>query len=141
MKESKGTNDNILKVLYEETGKMMRFYLTWRQLMLAGFFAIIAALSLGFKWSIKEAQYLSFIFPFTGVAVGLLFWALDRRNRQLYQHTAEAGRELEKKMGFKDIGYFGSYKKEKNNLSHSRILTVLYMGFTAIMVIGGIIIL
>ena len=43
-----------LKLLYERNSDQFKYFLTWRQLMLAGYFSIIAALALAFKWAYEN---------------------------------------------------------------------------------------
>lgn len=126
-----------LKLLYQENGTMFRFYLTWRQLLLAGYFAILAALALGFRWSLSSAKGISCIFPFAGAGMGILFWALDYRNRQLYTHVGSVGRELESRLGFPGLGYYGAYKQARGWITHGKILTVLYFGCAVLLLVAG----
>jgi len=131
-----------LKLLYEEMGHMFRFYLTWRQLLLAGYFAIVAALAIGYRWTLQNAPEISFVCPFGGAAISVLFWALDYRNRQLYNFTGTVGSELEKKLGFSGLGYYGAYSEgvliTHGRITHSKILSIFYIGFCIIMLLIGI---
>ena len=140
MNESKpAKNDKqFLDRLYQETCTLLRFYLTWRQLLLGGFFAVIGALSLGYKWSLDEAGCISFVFPFAGAIVGLLFWALDQRNRELYTIAADAGRKIEDEMVSKKVGYCRVYESGQKHFSHSVILKIFYIGFSVLMIAVGI---
>ncbi len=115
-----------LKLLYEENGSQFRFYLTWRQLLLAGYFAVIAALALGTKWALERPEpHLIFLFPLIGAGVSILFWALDYRNRELYGHSSAVGRAIEEVLGYKELGYYGAFPRvQKSKLRHGIILTV-----------------
>ena len=128
-----------LRLLYEETGAMFRFFLTWRQLLLGGYFAILAALALGFDWALTNHAGMSCAFPFLGFGLSVLFWALDSRNRELYRNAAEVGRSLESRFASPPtVGYYGSYKRGRGFIQHSVILATLYLGGALLLLLFGI---
>lgn len=137
-REMQGDDGDHLKLLYEENARMFRFYLTWRQLLLAGYFTILAALALGYKWSLSEASAYSSMFPFVGSGISILFWALDYRNRQLYKHSSEAGAMLEQELVDKVVGYFGTYDDKATRLHHSTILAIFYLGVGTLLLLAGV---
>jgi uncharacterized MnhB-related membrane protein len=129
-----------LNLLYEENATQFRFFLTWRQILLAGYFAIIAALALGFEWAVIHAPDLTFACPLAGACVSVLFWALDFRNRELYHHASDVGAVIEEAMGHQQIGYYGTYQKtKKSKWRHSRLLKTFYLASGAAMLIISII--
>jgi len=129
-----------LQMLYEENATQFRFFLTWRQVLLAGYFAVIAALALGFEWAVTRAPDLTFACPLAGACVSVLFWALDYRNRELYHHASVVGAGLEEAMGHVELGYYGTYQKIKNSRwRHSRLLKTFYLASGAAMLIISII--
>jgi hypothetical protein len=118
-----------LKLLYEENAAQFRYFLTWRQLLLGGYFATVAALALGFKWALTEQAILLFLFPLTGAGLSVLFWMLEVRNRELYQLTSEVGSQLEEQLDRRTVGHFRAYASLQNkNWPHSRTLATFYLG-------------
>jgi uncharacterized membrane protein YkoI len=141
-----------LELLYKESSTMFRYFLTWRQLLFAGYFAVIASLALGFRWTLSNAPDSAFVCPFVGFLIGLLFWALDYRNRQLYKLASKVGDNIEKELGHEGLGCYGAYqskeqlkkeqsKKEqsmKHKLHHSQILGTFYIGSGVVMLLFGV---
>ena len=130
-----------LKLLYEENAAQFRYFLTWRQVLLAGYFAIIVALAIGFNWAIERPAFVLFIFPLAGAALSVLFWALDLRNRELYQLTSKVGAKLEEQLGLKGMGHFGAYSSSETKLPHSKILAIFYLGCGVLMFLFAVSIL
>ncbi len=129
-----------LKLIYEENANQFPFFLTWRQVLLVGYFAILAALALGFEWAVIHAPDLAFACPLAGSFVSALFWALDFRNRELYEHASDVGAMIEAALGYADLGYYGTYPKtKKSKLRHSRVLKTFYLASGAIMLIISIV--
>ncbi len=129
-----------LKLLYEENATQFRFFLTWRQVLLAGYFAIIAALALGFEWAVLHSPDLTFACPLAGACASILFWALDFRNRELYEHASDVGAMIEEALGFPGLGYYGTYPKtKKSKWRHSRLLKTFYLACGAAMLIISIV--
>ncbi len=118
-----------LKLLYEENATQFRFFLTWRQLLVAGYFAVLAALALGFEWAVTNAPDLTFACPLAGAFASVFFWFLDHRNRELYNHASDTGARIEEAMGYPNLGYYGTYRKEvkESTWRHSNVLTVFYL--------------
>jgi hypothetical protein len=127
-----------LKLLYERNSDQFKYFLTWRQLMLAGYFAIIAALALGFKWALGDHTEALFAFPFAGAWISVLFWALDRRNRELYTMVSQVGAGLEEKIYPEAKGHFRAYSEKKARMGHGRILAVFYLGSGIVMFLFSI---
>ncbi len=130
-----------LKLLYEENASQFRYFLTWRQVLLAGYFATIAALAIGFNWAIEKPSVVLFVFPLAGAGLSVLFWALDLRNRQLYKLTSTVGAKLEKQLGLEGMGHFGAYSLSKTKLPHSKILAIFYLGCAVLMFLFAVSIL
>jgi len=137
MAEEKEAPD-YLKVLYEENATMFRFFLTWRQRLLPGFFAVLAAIVLGYRWALPNAPNMSCVLPFIGAGASALFWALDLRNRQLYRHASLAGSKLESSMGLAETGFYGTYREARSWIRHSVILSILYLGCCFLFLLLGI---
>lgn len=124
--------DNIalekMKTLYAETATQFRYFLTWRQLLLAGYFAVAAALAVGFKWALGRQDVPPFVFPLAGAVLSVFFWALDYRNRELYDSASKTAARLEEAWELKGLGHFSAYRDLKTKLPHSKILAVFYLG-------------
>ncbi len=134
-------NADQLKLLYEENATQFRFFLTWRQLLLAGYFAVLAALALGFEWAVTTAPALTFACPLAGACASVLFWVLDYRNRELYYHASDVGTAIETEMGNPQLGYYGTYgaKTKDSRWKHSRVLKTFYLASGAAMLLIAII--
>ena len=131
----------ILKALYSEASSQFRFFLTWRQLLLAGYLGIYAALALSFRWALLYFKAYAFVTPLLGAFLSVLFWALDFRNRQVYQTASRSARSIENEMGYPDIGYYSFFKSiipSRNFIRHQTILNILYLGGGALALIIGI---
>jgi hypothetical protein len=128
----------LLKALYEENGTVFRFYLTWRHQLLAGYFAVLAAVTLGIQWSLIHAPGTTAVAPFVGAALSALFWALDHRNRMLYRDASKTGVELESRLGFAETGYYGRYKEPKGLIRHTFMLALFYIGCGVLLFAIGI---
>jgi hypothetical protein len=113
--------------------------------MFAGYFAIFSALAFGFRWTLRNSSAYSCICPFLGALVSLVLWALDHRNRELYEIVGDASIAIEKALGGPDLGYFSVYhnspKGEKSfkPLKHQWILTVFYGIGGTVMLVAGIV--
>lgn len=150
-----------LKLLYEHNCDQFKFYLTWRQLMFAGYFAVFSALALGFRWTLQNSPAYSCICPFLGALVSFVFWALDHRNLQLYEIVGDGSVAIEQALGGSQFGYFSVYRQrslssEKNEdkspqsgrggrprhppklLTHRWILTLFYGLGGIVMLAAGI---
>ncbi len=129
-----------LKLLYEENSTQFRYFLTWRQLILAGYFSAVAALALAFKWAMEKESHMLPLFPLAGALVSLLVWALERRNTELYRLTSKVGTRLEEKMGLTVMGHFGEYAKSPaQETRHFMILATFYLGSGALMLLLSIV--
>ena len=56
--------------LYEEIGRNYRYFLDWRAKLLAGYFAVIVGLAVGFAWILGRSMIrLSSLAPFSLLAL------------------------------------------------------------------------
>lgn len=121
---------DVLKLLYETNAEQFRYFLTWRQLMLAGYFATVAALALAW-WAVKENPVLLPAPPLVGGVVSLVFWVLEQRNKELIKLTSDVGANLEEKLGFTGLGNFGAFaqseRRETGKPHHSVVLARFYI--------------
>jgi hypothetical protein len=110
---------------YEEAGRNFRYFLSWRERLLAGYFALLAGLSFAFSWLFQEASQLSWI-PFAaGFILTLLIWALEYRNRDLYRVCQQSAKNCESGLP-EGMGMFTSISSKKSFIYHSTTFNVLF---------------
>ena len=95
--------DNLtIKDAYEEAGRNYRYYLGWRERLLAGYLALLAGLSVSLPWFLESAGRFGRAFvlvPFgTAGLVTLLICVLERRNRELYRTSQNVAARCEKSL-------------------------------------------
>ena len=131
-----------LELLYKENSNMFHYYLTLRRILLAGYFPVIASLALGFKWTLVNTPGLTFVCPFVGFGISILFWALDFRIKNLCKYAGKVGCDIEKKLGYDELGHYGAYqlkkRLKKHKLRHSTILRTFYIGSGILMLLFGV---
>lgn len=114
------------KDLYTEAGQQARYYLSWREKLLGGYFAVMAALAFAFgKMWLTSFRSVAFLVPLLAAILSVLFWLLDRRNRTLYEACITAGAQLEK-----DSHLHGPYRAidvAPSVFTHSRVLTFVFL--------------
>lgn len=129
--------------LYEEIGNNYRFFLRWRHAAFAGQCIVlftVCTLSVSF---IEKAKEIAWVVPLAASPIGILFWIIDVRTRDLYHATIKAGAELEKgKKGFYTVLRDEvSLKKEENpfaKLTQSAALNLIFWGSTIMLLIASI---
>jgi len=92
--QSQGPDDARLKVadVYAAIAENYRYFLNWRARLLAGYFAVLAALAFAFGWLQSEKHFwVSVAVPFVGAGLTLVFWLLDMRNREAYRAMTRVG--------------------------------------------------
>ena len=90
------------KSIYGEAGSTYRYFLEWRNKIVAGYLGSIGALGLGYtRAGSEEARDIVLI---SVVIVSLVFWIFDFRNRKLCDACLDAAKRLEQKSEF-----FGPY--------------------------------
>ena len=129
------------KDVYNQLSENYRYFLSWRQKILAGYFAILAALALGFSWVFKSMPLEAFIVPFAAAFMTWILKMLDKRNRDAYQDVIKAGGELESKINLtKEDG--GAYIKLQSNydrtdMTHSKVIDIMFNSlFVGFIIIG-----
>ena len=106
--------------LYAEAGQLLRHYLGWREKLLGGYVAIVAALALAV---VKYDGFLRIVRPGlvgVGCFLTLVFWLLDRRNTELFDHCVDAGVALEAKSGL--AGPFTAIRQKPKTFTHRQVL-------------------
>jgi hypothetical protein len=121
--------------LYEENARMLRYFLSSRQVMLSGYFVILGALAMCFKWSLTHCSKFAILFPSLGAIIAFTFYLFDLRNRDLIRHTTNVGRNIEDEMNVGLEAYFTGYTERKARIRHARILDTVYLGTAVLMLI------
>jgi hypothetical protein len=117
---------------YEEVGTNYRFFLGWRHAAFAGDLAVFYAV-LWLTFSVyKEIPVIAWIVPTLGWPVGILFWIIDMRTRDLHLATIKAGKALEgNRAGFyTQLSRIASPKGTSafKRISQSTALDILFFG-------------
>ncbi len=90
-----GSSDLSLKDAYAEIGTNYRYFLTWRARLFAGYLTVLAALSVAY-WTVRSDANLQKIIVAVPIALTIVFWMLDLRNRHLYHACQHSGQACEK---------------------------------------------
>jgi hypothetical protein len=124
--------------VYEEAGRLLRYYLDWRARILAGYFATLAALAFAFGWLIDHGHpnTASWV-PFVASAVTLVFLLLDRRNRELYRASMDSAAELEKAASIDGVHCHLQRTAASTPVLHSTILEGLFLACALIFLVFG----
>jgi hypothetical protein len=78
-------------MVYAHCVDMHKYFLTWRERLLAGYATMLAALAIADSWAYNESStYFSRAICIVGIVMTFIFWLLDRRTRDLYR-TCKAG--------------------------------------------------
>jgi len=81
--------------IYKEVGSNYRFFLGWRHASFAGNLIVLyAVISLTISAHKTNPQH-AFLIPLIASPIGLIFWMIDRRTRDLYHGAIRAGKALE----------------------------------------------
>mgnify|MGYP001605055347 CR=1 FL=1 len=81
--------------IYKEVGANYRFFLGWRHALVAGYLIVLgAALSLCIS-AFKDAREIVWLIPIGICPIGVIFWAIEVRTRDLYHTAINAGKDLE----------------------------------------------
>jgi uncharacterized protein (TIGR02246 family) len=108
------------KDLYAEAGEMLRHYLSWREKLLAGYVAIIAALTVAVVNLPPRYTSLAPAVAVVGMLLTAMFWLLERRNRELFNRCVTAGATLENEIRI--VGTFTELNKNPETPTHSTVL-------------------
>ena len=89
------------KLIYEKVSEKHNFFLSWRQNLFAGYFAVLAALFYScFQLHTSLNLSINGYSPYAALAISfisLLFLILEERNRILYQEIQKVGKAIEEK--------------------------------------------
>src|SRR5260370_33191452 len=83
--------------IYEQVNENWRFLAKWRQLVFAGYLAVLAGAASFFNFAAEHAYPRPIIGGCLLFLAGIcfVFWITDRRTHRLTMHACEAGAELE----------------------------------------------
>lgn len=121
-------DDARARVVYEEIGRVHRYFLNWRYGLLAGHITIIGTHAVAYAWLASHASggiYKGVVFV-SAILVTLLFWGFETRTRDLYRACLDIGEAWENTMGVK-----GAYTKLNNlgsRFSHSSLIKAYFIG-------------
>jgi len=130
--------------LYEEIGRNYRYFLDWRAKLLAGYFAVIVGLAVGFAWILGRSMIrLSSLAPFSLFGISVLFWCLDLRNRQQYHACIEAAAQLEEDRDPFSENPRGGYVRfrQGSQPSHSRAFDFMFYTLGLAALVAAIVLL
>lgn len=93
------TREEVLKMIYDKTAEHHRFFLLWRQYLLAGYFALIGTL-LYSSYILIQGVYAQLVcVPFFIITfLAIMFYFLDSRNAELYQVCQKTGKAIEEEL-------------------------------------------
>ena len=112
------------KDLYAQAGEMLRHYFSWREKLLAGYVAIVAALTVAVVNLPPRYSTLAPGIAVVGMFLTAIFWLLERRNRELFNRCVTAGARLEKRHQI--VGTFTRLNKRAGTPTHSVVLDWLF---------------
>jgi hypothetical protein len=127
-------NDEKLKLLYENSSALHRYFLDWRYKLLAGYIVIISALGYFIlTWIQKPEHYTALTYILTcscGIIISLLFYFINHRITKLLWQCQNKAYLIEKDLGFKanssfqntQIGIYGRFVTEgiRNDLDNGK---------------------
>jgi hypothetical protein len=125
---------------YKEVGTNYRFFLGWRHATFAGNLIVLGgALSLCIS-AYKDARELVWLIPLCASPVGVLFWIIDVRNRNLYHAAIQAGKTLEDgQRGFytrlADDVILPPGRSPFRKLTQSAALNIAFLGSSLLLVV------
>ena len=111
-------------ILYEQTGELLRYYLTWREKLLGGYIAIIAALVVAFISTPEEYKNIRPWVVAVAFLLTVVFWLFERRNRELFNRCIDVGVALEKAAAL--VGAFTEINKKPTTATHSVVLDFFF---------------
>jgi hypothetical protein len=127
---------------YEEVGSAYRFFLGWRHASFAGNLVVLYGVCSLLITAHRNAPNLMWTIPLAASPVGLLFWWIDVRTRDLYHAAMRAGKALEGDAG-------GFYSELQNvalprdasafqRVTQSGALNVFFLGSSLILLVSGV---
>ena len=96
-----------INAVYEENGRMYRYFLTWRQLVWAANLLVAGAV-------LKELDSIEWYVPLFVSPLGVILWLADRRNDRLTRNALRAAAETETNHGC--TGYYQTQTADDEKL-------------------------
>jgi hypothetical protein len=129
-----------VKDAYEEAGRAHRYFLSWRERLLAGYFALLSGLFIAY-WKLSQANSKLEWMPFaTGFLLTLIIWGLEWRNRDLYRACQQSAKECEAHLP-SGTGIYTNMLARKSRLYHSTVFSLLFGCVAVLMLVGMILVL
>ena len=125
--------------IYKEVGTNYRFFLGWRHALVAGYVIVLGAAFSLLLSAFKDAKEIVWVIPLCVFPIGIIFWAIERRTRDLYHSAITAGKNLEAP----DVGFYSHLGTEvvqtagtsplvllikKGKLTQAAALDILFLG-------------
>jgi hypothetical protein len=114
---------------------LLRHYLGWREKLLGGYLAIIAALTVA-VWSSRESSYVGPALAILAMLLTVVFWRLEYRNRMLFQACVGAGASLEQSASLS--GPFSAINEESSTPTHSYVLDFFFASAIVIQFVAAV---
>jgi hypothetical protein len=138
---------------YAEIGNTYRFFLAWRQVLIAGMLAVLYGVLSVSVSAFKDSPSIAWAIPLLAWPIGRFFLLLDQRNRDLYWNAIKAG-ELIEKQDPQAIGLFSAIAHNEypapppiaDKPSHTTAIEVFFLwssrfmiGFAIVLAVAGIV--
>lgn len=128
-----------VKDIYAEIGLNYRYFLTWRHSLFAGYLVVLAALSVAGSWFFKEARGHLWLVPLVASILTVVFWMIERRNRDLYRTCLDRGAACEKALAA--CGIFTGFKSPPpSRFTQSFAIDLLFAVVLLLLVSGSVIV-
>jgi hypothetical protein len=129
--------------LYKELGENFRHTLRWREILFAGFLALIGALAVAvFRLSSPDhspLKDLDWVVTLSGSVLAVVFWLLDRRCHEVLIDNYKLGELLEKP----ERGYYADARRrglQPKRITHTWILGFVYQGAAFVLFLVSVVI-
>jgi hypothetical protein len=109
--------------LYSEARALLRHYLRWREKLLGGYLALVAALAVA-VWSSRKTDRVGSAITLFAILLTLVSWLLERRNRALLFRCIDAGAALERDASLR--GVFTEINQDAPRPTHSDVQDWLF---------------
>ena len=131
-----GSDKLLLKDVYAEIGTNYRFFKTWRERLLAGYLAVLAGLSIAYKWT-QSAEVeqstsqlrLELAVCGAGLLITVVFWLLEFRNSDLFLDCLRSGKKCEEAANLPEETrvYSRILSSRKCFVTQSRAMNLLFL--------------
>lgn len=129
-----------LKLIYEKAAEHHKYYLSWRQLLLAGFFTVVGIIFYSIYTLVDNVDIIFYaIAAVLGIIIyffSKLFIQFDKRNSDLYHICQRVGENIEKEIldfdwidNKNDKALFNTLSNSfqtSEHKTHSKIIEIIY---------------